>query len=220
MHSVTGRIFRRELLGVSLFVASYLLAAGAVALATGNAEFGFYIAVMLVLIGVVLVLHTRIGLSQGILWSLAAWGALHMAGGLVPVPDTWPVEGEFRVLYSWWILPAGDPDNGGWLKFDQLVHAYGFGVATWLCWQALCGALGEPGAPATPRPTFGLLLLVAAAGTGLGALNEIVEFAATRFTSTNVGGYENTSWDLIYNALGAAIAATLLYRAHRRGQRA
>ncbi len=213
------RIFQRELLGVSLFVASYVIAAGAAALATGNAEFGFYIAVMLVLIGVVLVLHTRVGLSRGLLWSLAGWGALHMAGGLVPVPDTWAVEGEFRVLYSWWILPGGDADHGGWLKFDQLVHAYGFGVATWLCWQALCGALGAPGAPATPTPTPGLLVLVAAAGCGLGALNEVVEFVATRFTSTNVGGYENTSWDLIYNTLGAATAATCLYVAHRRRQR-
>ncbi len=207
----TGRVWSRGLRGVAGFVAAYLGAAGAAALWTRNVEFGFYLAVVVMLVGVVFVVHARVALSQRLLWALAWWGALHMAGGLVPVPESWPVEGEFRVLYSWWVLPADDPSDRGWLKFDQLVHAYGFGVATWLCWQALCGALGGPREPAALRPTPGVLVLVAAAGTGLGALNEIVEFAATRFTTTNVGGYENTGWDLVYNAVGAAIAVTLLY---------
>ena len=67
---------------------------------------------------------------------------------------------------------------------------------------------GSPGVGL--RPTTGLLTLVAAAGMGLGALNEVIEFTATRFTDTNVGGYENTGWDLVYNALGAAIAALVI----------
>ena len=136
--------FTRELTGVACFVGISLCAAIAGAAYAGNAEFSFYIAVMFVLIGAVLVLHRRIGLSLGLLWALAVWGALHMAGGLVPVPESWPVHGEFRVLYSWWIVPkaeavAGEP--AGWLKYDQVVHAYGFGVTTWLCWEGLRGAL-------------------------------------------------------------------------------
>jgi len=42
---------------------------------------------------------------------------------------------------------------------------------------------------------------------GLGALNEVVEFAATRLMPrTNVGGYENTGWDLVSNLAGCLIA--------------
>jgi hypothetical protein len=141
-----------------------------------------------------------------------------MAGGLITVPEDWPTDGGFRVLYSWWVLTspmasAGEPS--GWLKYDQIVHAYGFGVATWLCWQGLCGAL-RPLVGDTPHPTPGLMVLVAAAGMGLGALNEVVEFIATRITVTNVGGYVNTGWDLIFNAVGASIAAAILYAAAPR----
>jgi hypothetical protein len=125
------------------------------------------------------------------------------------------VDGEIRVLYSWWILPrpmtgAGPP--GGWLKYDQVAHAYGFGVATWLCWQGLRGSLrGYRRHGMAVQPTPGLMVIAAAAGAGFGALNEIVEFVATKLTVTNVGGYENTGWDLVYNALGAVVAASLIY---------
>ncbi|MFO0896121.1 MAG: hypothetical protein U0836_01725, partial [Pirellulales bacterium] len=58
------------------------------------------------------------------------------------------------------------------------------------------------------QPTFGMLLLCAAAGMGFGALNEVVEFAATLLVpETNVGGYENTGWDLVSNMIGAFTAA-------------
>jgi hypothetical protein len=159
-----------------------------------------------------------VGLTPGLLWALSIWGALHMAGGLITVPDDWLTDGEFRVLYSWWVLPKQTASAGapaGWLKYDQIVHAYGFGVATWLCWQGLCGALRRLTGEA-PRPTPGLMVLMAAAGMGLGALNEVVEFIATRITVTNVGGYVNTGWDLVFNALGASLAAAILYAATPR----
>ena len=99
---------------------------------------------------------------------------------------------------SLWLIP-------GRLKYDQVVHAYGFGLSTWLCWQALANSLG------LQRPTFGLLVLCALAGMGLGAANEIVEFIAVlTIPNTNVGGYENTGWDLVANAIGATVAAVLI----------
>ena len=59
---------------------------------------------------------------------------------------------------------------------------------------------------------FGPVVLCAAASIGFGALNEVIEFIATRlFTKTNVGGYENTGWDLVSNAVGAIIAAVIIW---------
>ena len=60
-------------------------------------------------------------------------------------------------------------------------------------------------------PTFGRLVLCGAAGMGFGALNEVVEFAATlMMPSTNVGGYVNTGWDLVANLAGCVIAAIII----------
>ncbi|HEB91397.1 MAG TPA: hypothetical protein ENI85_17605 [Deltaproteobacteria bacterium] len=210
---------------VGVFTLSYLLFATGYALDRGNTEFLFYCGVMVLLIVATALAHRHFSFSRGLLWALSIWGALHMAGGLVTIPDDWPAAGEFRVLYSWWILPGRDVDGqpGGWLKYDQVVHAYGFGISTWLCWQILRGAL-ESRMACTGRnqriePTAALMFLVAAAGMGLGALNEVVEFIATRITVTNVGGYENTGWDLVANLVGATTAALILYRTERSPSR-
>ena len=122
-----------------------------------------------------------------------------MAGGLVRVPASWPTAGDQPVLYNLWLLPDA-------LKFDQIVHAYGFGLVTWICWQSLSQVFAQHGV--SLRPTVGLLTLCGAAGMGFGALNEVVEFAATLlFTETNVGGYVNTGWDLVANLAGCTLAA-------------
>ena len=121
----------------------------------------FYIVVMVLLGAAIYLVHRRVSLSPGVLWCLSIWGLLHMAGGLVPVPESAPIGGPVRVLYSLWLIP-------GALKYDQMVHAYGFGVATWMCWQALSFGFRKTHG-FTPDPTFGLLTLCAAAGMGLGA---------------------------------------------------
>ena len=187
---------------VAAFTGSYLLAALAVALTRGNLEFLFYIVVMLLLIGVVWAVHRQVGLSGGALWGLSLWGLAHMAGGLLVVPEGWPVDATSRVLYTLWLIPER-------LKYDQVVHAYGFAITTWVCWQGLRAALESRGAHV--RPTVGLLVLCATAGMGFGALNEVVEFVATLMVpETNVGGYRNTGWDLVANLTGATVAVTLI----------
>lgn len=192
--------------GVILFTAAWLVAAVVLAFGRGNSEFLLYIGVLLVLIAAVALVHRRVDLSSGALVCLSVWGLLHMAGGLVPVPASWPVHGEQAVLYSLWLVP-------GCVKYDHVVHAYGFGITTWVCFQALAHL-----AP-TVRPTAGPLVLCAAAGLGFGALNEIVEFAATLLVpETNVGGYFNTGWDLVSNLLGATVAGCVLGWVGRRGR--
>ena len=188
--------------GIAAVTLAYIVAASAYAIAHGNREFVFYIVVMLVLMAGVFVLHRRVGLSAAALWCLSGWGLMHMAGGLLQVPAHWPTDNG-SVLYNLWLIP-------GRLKYDQFVHAFGFGVTTWICWQALRTAI-EAQTSVAPRPTLGLMVLCAAGGMGFGALNEVVEFFATLWIpKTNVGGYTNTGWDLVANLIGSAIAATLI----------
>ncbi len=192
-----------KLLPVVLFNAAYMLAAVICAIVQANREFIFYIVVMLILIGVMGTVHRRVKLTSPLLWAFSVWGLAHMAGGLCPLPSGWPYNGDQAVLYSWWIIPQ-------WLKYDQIVHAYGFGVTTWLCWHFLRNALRQPDG-STVRPTFGILMLCAASGMGFGALNEVIEFIAVlTIPNTNVGGYENTGWDLVSNLVGSAITAMII----------
>ncbi|MFW5845946.1 MAG: DUF2238 domain-containing protein [Planctomycetota bacterium] len=180
-----------HMLALALFNAAYIVAAAIGAWRSGNMEFVFYIVIMLVLIGAILAVHLRMGLHLATLWLLSVWGLAHMAGGLLAI-------GPDQVLYDWWLIPER-------LRYDQVVHAYGFGVTTWLCWQILRRHLP----PQAPR--FGALLLAAVAGCGFGAMNEVVEFIATRLVpETNVGGYTNTGWDLVANLVGCLLALGLI----------
>ncbi|MBN2292809.1 MAG: DUF2238 domain-containing protein [Pirellulales bacterium] len=193
-------------MGVFAFAAAYLLPATAIAVWQVNFEFMFYVVVMYALAAVVATVHYRVNFSTGLLWALAVWGLLHMAGGLVPVPASWPIEGDIRVLYSWWLVP-------GMLKYDQVVHAYGFGTTTWACWQCLRSILASyaDNDPQQIKPTLGMLVLCGAAALGFGALNELVEFTATMtMPNTNVGGYVNTGFDLVANTVGVVIACVLI----------
>lgn len=194
----------RTLKAVLSFTLAYLLVATWFAVSLRNWEFVFYIGVVVILGILVAVLHRRVPLSTGALWCLSLWGLLHMIGGLVHVPEGWPVQGDKSVFYSLWLIPD-------YLKYDQILHAFGFGASTWICWQVLRRTF-----PAA-RPTAGILLLCALAGMGLGAVNEIIEFMATiLIPDTNVGGYLNTGWDLVANAAGAAGAAAIIRLAPAR----
>ena len=188
---------------VLIFTGLYMVLAVAGAMGAGNREFIIYISVMMVVITTIFKVHRRYPLTVPLLWSFSVWGLLHMAGGLVTIPQDWAREGPHDVLYSWWIIPR-------YLKYDQLTHAYGFGITSWLCWHIMKGALRSPdGSPV--RPTPGMLLLCVAAGMGFGAFNEVVEFAATRILpDTNVGDYANTGWDLVANLVGSLIAVMII----------
>ncbi|HBS28470.1 MAG TPA: hypothetical protein DEB06_03240, partial [Phycisphaerales bacterium] len=149
-----------------VFTLGYLLASAVAIVATGNREFAAYLAQMLVLIPLILWAHRGARFSRGVLWGLSVWGLLHMAGGTVPVPTRLaqlndPAQTR-AVLYSLWIIP---PEV---LKYDNVVHAFGFFMTTLACAQAVRRFL----APAV-RPTLALFVVLAAAGMGFGAVNEI-----------------------------------------------
>lgn len=186
-------------LAVFLFTLMYLIPFANICLRGGNREFLLYLGVMVVLIPTVAWLHARIRLHLGTIWGLSLWGLAHLAGGLMAVPPAWS-RGQASVLYDVWLVP-------GFVRYDQLVHAAGFGITTWLCWQGLRASVVHARG-GTLYPTFGLLFLCALSGMGLGALNEVVEFIAVlTVPNTNVGGYVNTGWDLVFNAMGTTVAA-------------
>ena len=166
---------------------------------------------MAVIITAVLAVDRAVHLSSGLLWGLSLWGALHLFGGTVTLPEGWLASGPERVFYNLWIIPER-------LKYDQVVHAFGFGMTTWLCWQALRSALVKRcGSPGAVQLSWGLAILCIAAGMGFGALNEVLEFAATlTVPNTNVGGYENTAWDLVSNLVGSVLAMTVIACHERR----
>jgi len=191
-----------SIIPVMIFTGLYMAAAVLGVLLTGNREFVFYLAVMAVLIGLIFWVHRRINLTTLTLWALSLWGLMHMAGGLLTLPAGWPYHPPSPVLYNAWLIP-------GYFKYDQFVHAFGFAVTTWVCFQGL-RAIGRAHGIVL-QPTLGALTLSAMAGMGFGATNEIIEFIAVLLIpNTNVGGYINTGWDLVANACGCLIAALLI----------
>jgi uncharacterized membrane protein YjdF len=119
-----------------------------------------------------------------------------MAGGGLTVGD--------GVLYSYVLLPLVGNGELVLLKYDQLVHFFGFGVATLVLWHVL--RRNFPALDGT-KTIYAFAVL---GSMGLGVLNELIEFTAVlAFPDTNVGGYFNTALDLAFNTLGALTAAVL-----------
>ncbi len=163
----------------------------AMALRDLNFEFVMYVGVILVIGALVLWKQRRVRFEPLILWGLTIWGMLHLAGGNIRV------DGE--VLYWLQLIPAV-------LRYDQLVHAFGFGTATLVCHHLLRPYLRQD--IANWRTLSFLIVLM---GCGLGAMNEILEFTAVKCVEeTNVGGYDNTMWDLVFNLIGATLAVAWL----------
>ena len=186
--------------------AAYILPAAAYFVSIGNYEFLLYVVQMVVVLLALAATARKSEFTIPILLGLSVWGALHMAGGGVRVGDC--------VLYAmelWRVAGIGDTYI---FKFDQLVHAFGFGVATFAVYHILRRAM------ALPAPRVSLVVISVFAGMGLGAINEMIEFVPVLALSENgVGGYYNTALDLCANAFGAVVAgATILIRAKRNGK--
>ncbi len=192
-------------LGVALFTAAYVIAFTIWFLSIGNYEFIVYVVTMVALVLLVGFSLETARYPIAMLWALTIWGLLHMAGGGVPVGGS--------VLYNLSLVPLVETGDMVILKYDQVVHAYGFGVTAWVLHHLL--TLHYP----DTRGTATALVFPALASMGLGAVNEIIEFSAVLMVpDTNVGGYVNTALDLCFNALGAVLAVAIIgARAGGRG---
>ena len=182
-----------------LIVAATGIGAGlALGIATDADGWPVYATVLLLGAAAATVLHLRIGLTDLAVWGLVIFALGHVAGGMIPVGD--------GVLYGQWLI-------GRTVRYDNVQHAWGFGIAGRVVWEALRFQL----AGAT-RPRLVAAVIVLLGGMGLGAANEVVEYVLTKtLPETNVGGYENTARDLIANLVGASVAAALTARSAGSG---
>lgn len=194
---------RREL---PILVANliYIPVFAIMALRHSNYEFILYVGVI-VAVGTWIVCKQRaVQFDRTILWGLTIWGLMHMAGGNLRVGD--------GVLYGLELLPIVPRFHI--LRYDQVVHAFGFGVATLVCHHLLRPYLKDG-----IGHRRALAVLVALMGLGVGAVNEIVEFVAVlTIPETGVGGYDNTLWDLVFNSVGAVAAVTMLTATGKLGR--
>lgn len=181
---MSSPLFRRHPVIVAAGVGS-TLAWAAYGFATGSESTPFYLGWMLLAFALVYRLDRRHPFSGHVLAGLAVWGFMHMAGGLAPV--------DAGILYQVQLLPV--------LRYDQLTHAVGFGFAGLAVAEQF-----RPWMPGAPRAA--VVTTVFLGGVAIGGINELLEFLLTRVVSdTNVGGFENTGWDLVANTVGSGVAA-------------
>lgn len=185
-----------------LFNLAYVVAFSVYYIRIRNFEFLWYIGVLLFFIILIAGTLHKSKFDYLILWGLSIWGFLHMAGGGIRVGD--------GVLYALELIPLVVTEDFFVLKFDQLVHFYGFGVTTLIAYHLLKPYWNE-------RVNYKIVYpALVAISMGLGALNEIVEFmAVVAFTETGVGGYFNTTLDLVFNTFGA-IAGVIFIHIRRK----
>jgi hypothetical protein len=172
---------------LSAFFTIYYVALLIYGFIQGNEQTPFYALFLAIAAFVVARLHARHGLSGFVLWGLCAWGFMHMMGGLI--------EFGSEVIYE----HSLGPDQ---LRFDKFVHFFGFGFATLASYELLRVTFGRD------EPARSVAIVAFLIGIGIGGINETIEFGITLLPGeSNVGGFSNTGWDLVANALGAATAA-------------
>lgn len=189
----------KSILPIILFASLYVIVFVTIFILQGNVEFIFYVGMLLVFAGLLTYSYIKgVKYSNTTLWLLAVWGFLHLLGG-VEISQN-------KVIYDIILFDlVGEPYNI--FKYDQLIHAYGFGSATFFAYDLLKTNL------ANEFSKKSIIFIILFVSMGLGALNELIEFVATiNIETVNVGGYVNTSLDLVFNLLGASLASIIIYK--------
>lgn len=167
-----------------------LLAFIGAAVARQNHEFLFYAATLVVLLTVLAALDRKIDFSQTALWAFNAWMLMHLLGGMASIDGI--------RLYDYMLLTwIGPPYEI--LKYDQFVHVFCYFAIAILMYEAVSRVVA-------PARVFARTTITVLAASGVGGLNEVIEFGAVVIVAgTGVGGYTNTALDLVANLLGAIL---------------
>ena len=162
-----------------------------------NYEFVSYIGVIVFFLVLIIATNHKVEYHNFDLWGLTLWALMHMCGGSVPVNG--------GRLYELILIPISESYEI--FKYDQFVHIVGFGVATLIMYNLI-----KPHLKKNLKHWVAVSIVVVMAGLGVGALNEIIEFGATVIVpDTGVGGYINTSLDLVADLIGAIIALIIIF---------
>lgn len=169
-----------------------LIAFGTSFLLKRNYEFMIYVGAIIVCLALIFVSFFRTTYSYATLTGLTIWSLMHMAGGAFYINGV--------RLYDLILLPLSQ--TYPILRYDQLVHTFGFAAATLTMFDLLRPLLKE-----NLQHFIALSIVVVMAGLGVGAFNEIIEaLVAATIPQSGVGGYVNTALDLIADFIGAILA--------------
>jgi len=188
---------QRHILVLS-FTLFYLILFTIIAMFRNNYEFIFYSIVLSILIVVVIHIHNRFYLPVLVMIGLSIGGLLHFMGGSIVLDGT--------RLYDITLIR--------FVQYDNFVHLFNSFVATFVFYNLLARHFRKP--LVHERALFSVILILLV--SGLGAMNEIVEFGAVLFldAAETVGGYYNNSLDLVYNLLGAVGALWIISKYHKK----
>ena len=157
----------------------------------------------IVALGAIVIALRREPLPDLLAYGLALDAVAHLSGGLIRVGH--------GVLYNAGVGARSARLETHLIQVDHIVHTYGTFIAAIVVWVLVVRPMVTVPSPGSVAITCVL------AGLGVGATNELVEFVVTLLNShSHVGGYANTGWDLVANAVGASIAGLVIWRSERR----
>ncbi len=187
---------RKGQLPILIFLVLSIIVFGSCFISKRNYEFIIYVGVIIFFAAVFAISNDKVFFPNSVLWSLAIWAFFHMAGGAIYLNGT--------RLYD--IILIDLSKTYPVLRYDQFVHITGFGAATAVMFYLLKPMLGN----FTEHPIT-LFIIIVSAGLGIGALNEIVESIVSALVpQSGVGGYLNTSLDLISDVIGSILAYVII----------
>ncbi len=168
-----------------------------------NYEFLLYAITATVLVTILYRTDRYFGFEAIGLWLFNVWLILHSLGGLA----SWKGTRFYDIVL---VDLVGEPYDI--LRYDQFVHVFCYVVMAILMWSVVRKISRADANPAT------VCVVTILAASSIGALNEVIEFAAVIVTgTTGVGGYTNTALDLVANLLGAILGTLYMDYRHRSG---
>ena len=191
---------RQRTRGVVIFTLIYQILFASIAIARSDYPALFQVVSLLVFSCVIFFAHKRLYYHINLLWFLSLWGALHLAGSIVVIPESWVINENPTKLHH--LAMAGN-----WLEYIHLEYFYGFFLITWVCWQTLCSIILVR-YQRRLMPTFGLLLLCGTSSLGCGAINLFIENIAQLLMLHSEGTiHHSIEWELAAGVAGAFSAS-------------
>lgn len=177
---------KKTLVATAVLLLAFIVAA----VVRQNHEFLLYAATLVVLLAVLVALDRKIDFSQTALWAFNAWMLMHLMGGMASIDG---IRLYDYMLFTW----IGPPYEI--LKYDQFVHVFCYFAIAILVYEAVSWVVA-------PARGLARAVITVLAASGIGGLNEVIEFSAVVIVgSTGVGGYTNTALDLVANLIGAML---------------